>query len=397
MSMKKKILILTPYYPFPANDGGKVRLYNLIKQLSARNDVYLLSFVDSLRTRMYLPPMEQFCKKIFLVKRDELPGIGGDDLPRCVSGFYTADMVEKLLKVLAEVKPDVIDINFLIMTRYADHVHGIPVVFTEHDISNINFEKSIHDRDLPENERYKEWVKLVQYERTILPKFAGVVVVSESDRSMVREFNDQLRPVLIPTGVDLNYFQSSTDTIARTENTLLYVGNYRHYPNFAAMRYFVKRIFPLIVSERPETRLYIVGPGMPSDSEISSNERVVITGEVEDVRKYLRAASVFVAPIRLGGGIKGKILEAMASGVPVVATEEAGQGINCHPGEEIVIASDAADFAAKTVKLLDDVGARRLLAHNARRLVEEHYDWMKIAGQLDSYLDSLCFARMGRQ
>lgn len=365
-------------------------MYNLIKHLSVHNDVYLLSFMESHRERMYLPSMDKLCRKVYLVLREEQSRNAKEDLPRSVSRFYTTEMVEKLKRVIEEINPDVIDINFLIMTRYAEHIRGVPVVYTEHDISTINFETSFHDRDLPEYQRYIQWLKLLDFERKMLPKFDGVVAVSASDQKILRGFNDQIETALIPTGVDLDYFQPSIEDYGGENNTMVYIGNYRHYPNYAAMRYFVNKIFPAILSRNPQAKIYIVGPGLNADFAGPVREGVIITGEVADVRNYLKTAAVFVAPIRLGGGIKGKILEAMASGVPVVATEEASRGIACQPGEDIEVAINSDDFADKTTKLLSNRDVRARLGRRARLLMEKQYGWDNIAGQLDAYYDVLC-------
>ncbi|MHB9156033.1 MAG: glycosyltransferase family 4 protein, partial [Endomicrobiales bacterium] len=160
-----------------------------------------------------------------------------------------------------------------------------------------------------------------------------------------------------------------------------------------AFCYFVKEIFPLISRKVPEVKFIAVGSGLARDMLSYAGARVAVTGDVEDVRKYLDQATVFVAPVRLGGGIKGKVLEAMASGIPVVATLEASRGIRCKDGENILVAGDAADFAGKTAALLGNAEQRGRLAAAARSLVEEEYDWVKITLKLDAFYGSLCRER----
>lgn len=385
--MKKRILLVSPYFPYPPHDGGKVRMYNLIRHLAAENELYLLSYIETLNAREYAPALEMFCKKVYTVLRDENKRIMGEDLPRSISFFYTPEMIEALERTLAEVKPDIVQIDFLIMTQYVNHLGGIPAVYTEHDMSNINFEQSFHDRDLPEKERFVEWNKLVQFEKKILGKFAAAIVLTERDKKILEGFLPGTRSALVPTGVDIHRYRPNEKEAAAP--TLVYVGHYRHYPNYDAVQYFLKDIFPLIAKEKPETRFLIVGSGVTREMLALGSDRVTITGEVEDVGKYLGQATVFVAPVRLGGGIKGKVLEAMASGLPVVATREASEGIQCRDGEHVLVAESAADFAAKTLALLEDRQLREKLAAAGRRLVEEEYDWRRIAGTLDSLYGTL--------
>lgn len=388
--MRKRILVISPYFPFPANNGGKVRMYNLICHLARHNDVYLLSYIDQPHMTEFVPAMEKVCRKVYTVLREENKRIVNDTLPRSVSFFYTPEMINTLERVLDEVRPQLVQIDFLIMTQYVNHLDGIPVVYTEHDISNINFEQSFHDRDLPETHRFVEWNKLVKFEKQILPRFKSIIVLTERDRRILAEFIPGLSSVLIPTGVDIDHYMP--DPGRKYEGTgtkIAYVGHYRHYPNFDAAAYFIKDIFPHIRAEIPEAVFYAIGSGVTPQLQELAGPSVVVTGEVVDVKPHLSAADVFVAPVRLGGGIKGKILEAMACGVPVVATQETSQGVACVPGEDFLVAGDARDFAAKTLALMKDPALRRTLSANARRRVEELYDWNQIALHMDTYYDSL--------
>ncbi|MHB9155199.1 MAG: hypothetical protein ACYC5N_05820, partial [Endomicrobiales bacterium] len=118
--MKKKILLISPYFPYPAYDGGRVRMYNLIKHLAAHNELYLLSYIESQQSREYIPALEMFCKKVYTVLRDETKRIMGDDRPRSISFFYTPEMIAALESVIREVSPDLVQIDFLVMTQYVN-------------------------------------------------------------------------------------------------------------------------------------------------------------------------------------------------------------------------------------------------------------------------------------
>jgi len=383
--MQKKILIISPYFPYPPFDGGKNRIFNLIKHLSAKNDIYLLSYIEPGKSFSDINEMGKMCKKVYAVERDESKMILGADIPRSISFCYTPEMVEMLGRVITEVNPDIVQIEFLVMTRYLHHLKGLPAIYTEHDISNINFEQSFHDRDLPEHLRFIEWHRLVKYEKKILGMFDAIIVLTERDQKILKEFSPASKSTLIPTGVDTGYYSFRSEDIG--DDNLVFVGNYRHYPNYDAFKYFVCEIFPEIVKKRENSKFFAVGSGVIGDMKKFASENVIITGEIEDIRPFLKKAAVFVAPVRLGGGIKGKILEAMASGVPVVATKEAGSGIKCLNGRDILISNNNEEFINNTIDLLGNGQKRKNISRNARSLVEKNYDWKNIADELDLFYD----------
>lgn len=382
----KKILIISPYFPFPARDGGKVRLYNLIKHLSKGNKIYLLAYIEPSTDRSCIDLAKEFCTEVFPVLREEDKRIIKDDIPRSVSFFYTQAMIDELQKVLEKVNPDVVQLDFLIMTQYVKHIINIPVFYTEHDMGLLDFNQSFHDRDLEDNDRFFEWKKLIQYEKKILDHFCSVMVLTERDKNLIENLNGNVKATIIPTGVDTEFYKPN-DYVENVKN-LVFVGHYKHFPNADAIVYFVKNIFPKVLQKNSNVKLYIVGSGVTKNVEALKSDNIFITGEVKDIRTYLRRPNIFVAPVRLGGGIKGKVLEAMAMGVPVVATKEAVSGIDYFDDKEYALISDDIQiFADNIIKLLNDEGLYQKLAENARKNVEEHYDWNKIAKKLNNFYD----------
>jgi glycosyltransferase involved in cell wall biosynthesis len=379
----KKILIISPYFPFPARDGGKVRLYNLIKHLSEKNEVYLLAYIEPSTDKSCVDLAKEFCTGVFPVLREEDKRIIRDDLPRSVSFFYTQAMIDELKKVLDIVKPDIVQLDFLIMTEYVKHIKNVPVFYTEHDMGLLDFNQSFHDRDLNDNERFFEWKKLVQYEKKILDFFTSVIVLTERDKGLIENLNNNIKATIIPTGVDSEFYKPND--IVDDEKSLVFVGHYKHFPNLDAIVYFVKNIYPKVIEKIPNIKLYIVGSGVTKAVEDLKSENIIITGEIEDIRQYLKRPNIFIAPVRLGGGIKGKVLEAMAMGVPVVATKEAVSGIDYSIGEFALISDDTNVFADNIVKLYNDENIYNTLANNSRKIVENNYNWKKIAEKLNDF------------
>jgi len=380
----KKILIISPYFPYPPRDGGKVRLYNLIKHLSKENEIYLLAYIEPEASMESVSLAKKFCKDVFPVVRHEDKRIERNDIPRCVSFFYTQAMIDELQKVLASVKPDLVQLDFLIMSEYVNHIKDIPVFYTEHDLGTLDFNQSYHDRDMPDNLRYAEWRRLVDYEKRIIKKFKSVIVLTQRDKNLMKDFNPDVKTVVIPTGVDIDFFNPSYGQNAEKQN-LIFIGHYKHYPNADAIVYFVKFIFGRILNHIPDIKLYIVGSGLTEDVKNLACGNIIVTGEVDDVREYLKMPNIFIAPVRLGGGIKGKVLEAMASGTPVIGTQEAADGINCTPFFDMLVAENEENFAELAVQLYNNKILYNEISKNARINVEKNYDWKSIASKLNEF------------
>ncbi len=169
----------------------------------------------------------------------------------------------------------------------------------------------------------------------------------------------------------------------------MFVGHYRHYPNADAIIYFVNEIYEKVLNILPKIKLYVVGSGLTKDIEKLShfNSNIIVTGEVEDIRKYLNRPNIFVAPVRLGGGIKGKVLEAMSQGLAVVATKEAVDGIDYDISGSVLVSDDSDVFADNIVQLANDKNLYDRISKNARIIVEKHYNWKMIAETLNNFYD----------
>jgi glycosyltransferase involved in cell wall biosynthesis len=274
------------------------------------------------------------------------------------------------------------------MTEYVKHIKNVPVFYTEHDMSLLDFNQSFHDRDLDDTERFFEWKKLVNYEKKILDYFHSVIVLTERDKSLIENLNSNVKATIIPTGVDTDFYTPNDYT--NNDKNLVFVGHYRHFPNADAIVYFVKNIYPKVLEKNPNMKLYVVGSGVTKTVEELKNGNIVIVGEVDDIRQYLKRPNIFIAPVRLGGGIKGKVLEAMAMGVPVVATKEAVSGIDYSVGDFALISDDTKVFADNIVRLYNDDALYKTLSNNSRKIVEENYNWKIIAEKLnDFYLQKM--------
>ena len=229
-----------------------------------------------------------------------------------------------------------------------------------------------------------------RYERFMFTPFDRTVVISKADQTQLLDLNPALNIKVIPNGIELERFQPRE--LRRDPATLLFVGNYEYAPNQDAARILLARVLPQVQRALPEARLQLVGANPPAWLSDSANDHIEVSGRVSDVAPYLARATVFVCPLRMGAGMKNKVLEALAMAIPVAATPLSVDGIAVHDGESALIA-EVDDIAAATIKLLGDSALRQRLSQGGRALVEAQYSWEKTASSYERLYDEICRAR----
>jgi glycosyltransferase involved in cell wall biosynthesis len=214
----------------------------------------------------------------------------------------------------------------------------------------------------------------------------GVVVLTDADRRRLERLAPGAAIHVVPTGVDLAHFSRAAPRAQRQPKTLIYVGHYQHYPNEDAALWFAREVLPLLWERDPGIRFEIVGTG-PTEALMAlarRDGRIVVTGAVPDVRDCEERAIAMVAPLRLGQGIKGKILEGMAAGAPVVATPLANEGIRAEPGRQILLAKTPREFCRQVLRVVEDAALWETLSAQGRAFVQENHSWKSRADQLDA-------------
>ncbi len=395
MAAKPVVLMLTPWAPIPM-DAGSRRVWTACRLLKDEYELHLLSFSRLLRdgakeaAALALGQERFYFNGIFKSStavpqpenaRERMPG--GLLLPEEIARFYSQDMEAALRSKIQEINPDIVHAEFDLMAPYVWAAKAarpnLPCVLTHHDLSALSLFSS-YFREMTGWSKWRrlgDWRNRLSATKALCAKFDAVITVSEGDRRRMSRLIASGRVHSAPTGVDLEHFSGGLPRQEREPDSLVYVGHYPHYPNEEAVLRFAAAMWPLIKAERPAAKFYVVGSG-PTDkikSLAAVDSSIIVTGTVPDVKPFEARAMAMVAPLRLGYGIKGKILEATAMGTPVVSSSSANEAVGGAPKRHLLIADSQRAFARQTVRLLQDEALWSRLSREGRALVEERHDW----------------------
>ena len=385
------ILVLTPYIPFPPNFGGSVRIFHLIRQLSRLGHaVHLLSFREA-GGAGDPKGLEPFCKTIKLIARDT----GHKRIRQLASllsrrsfqwSFHYTDAMQVALDQLArDQKIDLILVEFSQMAGY-QFPAGIPVVLDEHNVEFDLLER-MAARESGAVRKFFNNVEAKKFRREELAACraaALTLVTSERDGALLRQHAAGLRTATITNGVDCEQFARPAGP--RQTDSAVFVGATHYFPNEEGVLYFLNEAFPLIKEKHPQFRFTVVGGKPPMSIVQLQSDAVQVTGYVNDVRPFMWESSVFVVPLRMGGGTRFKIVEAFAAGIPVVSTRLGAEGIPVEDGRELLLADTPAELAAAVLRVLENPGLAASLASAGLDYVRRHFDWSVIGAKLNTEL-----------
>ncbi|MCK4352469.1 glycosyltransferase [candidate division WOR-3 bacterium] len=392
------ILIITPKFPYPLDDGHKIRLFNLIKHTSKNHRISLISLCDSPVGAIHESPLQKYCEVIELVKVNKysmkrfvkLAPALFSNTPISAKFLFFPKMAEKI-KNLLQVRArsprsySLVQIEHSYMGLYLDVIKEFNVrkILTVHNLEFLRFPR-MFKASRPGGRKLAFFIdstRMCYWEPELAKKFDHIITVSERDKETLSAIEPELNISVIPNGVSLEYFSPSV--IPPEPNSLLWVGSLLYEANKDAVIYFINSILPLINKEIPDVKLHIVGKITPKfENKLKKYKNVIVEGYVSDVRPYIERCEVFIVPLRAGGGTRLKILEAMAMEKPVVSTSIGCEGIDVVHGKNILIADTTKDFVKETVQLLQNKEVNEKIKKSARKSVEQKYNWKKIAKQL---------------
>lgn len=390
-----RVLFIAGACPYPPDSGGTVRTYNLLRRVCETHEITLIApakpgvdlnsaFNGRLKHVVaVLPPVRTLAGLLRAI---------ASPLPYIVKAHENCAMDDAVLGTLEAGEFDLI---------HCDSISAVPAVPTDVRLPKVfnahNVEAMIWERYVQEERRVwmspvlsSQLEKVRAYEARLPRLFDSCVVVSDSDRAQMRRYGFKHAQV-VRNGVDLDYYEPLPDA---SEPQLTFVGSLDWRPNQDGLRWFLETTWPLIQAAAPSARMTVVGRRPPRWMPgFCSRHGARLAADAPDVRPHLAETSVVVVPLRIGGGSRLKILEAMAAGKPVVSTSIGAEGLDVRHEEHILISDDPQDFAHTTVHLLNDAARRQALARAGRELVEAEYGWDAIAAGLESAWSATIAAR----
>jgi polysaccharide biosynthesis protein PslH len=383
-----KILFVSALFPYPLYSGGQVRMYNLIRQLSDKHEITLFSFIRKNGENTYKKNMP-FCRSITTVLRGS--AWQSEYITRAITGPYpflwsTYDndsMRRSIEKELAQTSYDIIHLEPGYVWPSLPKT-DIPLVVSEHNIESNVYAGYVRQSIF----RFPLWVdvwKMAIWQRRIWKKAARVTAVSQDDNKYIGSVINPKKVEIINNGVDLPSFPYKPKNKRMSDAmTYLYVGNFSWIENQDAVKHLIKEIWPAIARCYPKATLRIVGKNLPNEiREMANTSNTFFFDQVEHIQTELQNADIMLAPIRIGGGTKYKLLEAMASGLPIITTKEGAEGLHARHNKELFIADTTKDIL-KSIQMIADSGWRLGVVSSARKRIEEEYSWVSIADQLDT-------------
>ena len=403
-----KILFLSPTVPFPLTDGGRIRVFNLLKQIAKKCEVTLLALETLPTDAESIVHLERFGIQVHLVRH-------GGELPPVSLGTILSAFLRRVPITVARYNVPAYRQKFkeLVATETFDLVHyemfHVAQFHTEADLPSLlsqqNVDSAIWRRLCQETanplQKCLYWTQqraFERYERLMSPKFDVVTCASEIDRQTFQRASAGGRFEIIPNGVDIEDYQPDFTTGGEPPRAgldaqgahLIYIGSMDWYPNEDAVTFFADEVLPEIHAKLPNVQFSAVG-GNPSPrvQKLGENPQILVTGRVPEIKPYFARATVFVVPLRIGSGTRLKILEALAMGKAVVSTTVGAEGLGLVDGKEILIADEPKAFAESVLRLLTDASLCREMGENGRARVERDYDWRRIGEKLYQLYESL--------
>jgi len=384
----------------PLDTGGKIRSYSLLRELSRRHEVSVFTFYPQQQGDRHVE-LRDFCKEVFLQPL-VLPPRGSfsdmlayaRNIPRPVPypmvKYCRPEVKIRLGRTLASRRYDAIVCDYLLTAAVIPWEISYPKVIFTHNVEAVIWERHwrVSRNPLWKLMSWREYRTMARVERLYLARADHVLTVSDADREFFSQTIAPEKITTIPTGVDVDYFQRCSTTNSEESGTLVFSGSMDWLPNEDAMLYFADKVLPLIRERVPSVKLIIVGrqPTRRVRALAAGCPNIEVTGTVADIRPYLKKAGVYVVPLRIGGGTRIKIFEAMAMGKAVVSTSIGAEGLPVTSGKNIVLEDKPEAIAAAVLRLLGNAEERRNLGRAARELVERQYSWSAAADIFDSTL-----------
>ena len=385
----------------PVDKGGKIRTYHMLKALKQQHRVTYLTLDDGSAATDAREKALEYCHELITVPHQtsekfsvrfyaELAQNLVSELPYFMKKYESAAMRTAIEQRLAKGDVDVVVCDFLNPNINLPECANCATLLFQHNVEAMIWRRHYEVQTHPLKKAYLkgQWEKSVAYEKAACHRFDYVAAVSEDDAETMRREYGVTKVSAVPTGVDTEFFRPSGLHTAEP-NSLVFTGSMDWLPNEDAIRYFTEEILPLVRQQLPDIKLTVVGRNpFPSLVELSERDPAVkVTGRVDDVRPYMERAAAYIIPLRIGGGTRLKVYEAMAMEMPIVSTTIGAEGLPVRDGVELLLADTPANFAAAVVRVLREQPLARQIGQQAAATVRAKFGWQGVADEFAELCD----------
>ena len=394
-----KILWVKAGKILPVDTGGRIRSYNILRHLAERNEVIFLSYYPGERDAEYESElMKRFPGAVSFPAGAPAGSIGlgfhylarlAGSAPYAVAKFTAPSVQRRVREIIERQRPDVAVCDFLAASLNFPDPLPIPAVLFQHNVESALWNRQAkHEKNPVRKMVYSiEAAKMRRYERSAVARFPRVIAVSENDRGLMSAMTDPSRITVVPTGVDTATYRTDA-SVGQENSNVMFLGSMDWPANIDGVEMFCAEIWPKVVAAVPEARFQVVGRNPPARIQRIASDSVQIVGGVKSVMPYLQNAPIFVVPLRIGGGTRLKIYEAMAAQRAIVSTSVGAEGLDYQAGKDLLIADAPSQFADDVIRLLRDPSARQALGRAAGETAAR-FDWSSVSREFESVLADL--------
>jgi GT2 family glycosyltransferase/glycosyltransferase involved in cell wall biosynthesis len=399
--VRPRVLFVSPYPICPPTHGGGVFMYYTLRELARTCDVHAIVMLDYERERGANEELRQFCQSVeFVVHPNDRNQHLGSITPHAVHEFRTRELAWLIERQILLHRIDVVQLEYTAFGQYARRFNRVVCALFEHDVYFQSIGRALPFIQSP-LDRLKarfEYLRAIRFELGLLPRCDQIQVCTLENKRYLESFLPELAPRIdagMRAGVDVSLYAYPGGP--RRPRTILFLGSFRHTPNQAALDWFTREVLPLVLEKLPDARLLVAGSDPPPRHAFHDPANAIdLLGFVDDIQPLFTSCAVFICPIRSGSGVRVKLLEAFASGIPVVSTTLGAEGLARRDGEFCALADEPRAFADSVIRLLEDPVYAADLAARARKEVESNWDMAVVTARLVEKYRSLIAAKRAR-
>jgi sugar transferase (PEP-CTERM/EpsH1 system associated) len=398
-----RIFYICRRVPFPPDRGDKIAAFNAIRHLAARHEVHVFCLGDGVQDLANISGLQAYAKSVsaapvdeFTIKLRALAALVTGQ-PLSVAALNESKLHDAIQKKFTELRPDLIIVYSCNMAQFAEHFPNVPRIMHFGDLDSLKWPQYAERSSIPLNWIYAiEARRLLGYERHIAQIFSHALVHTEIEKHDFERLIPGIPVAVVGNGVDLDYFRSAGE--AKKPASMVFTGVMDYRPNIDAVVWFCDEILPIVQANIPAANFTICGSRpAPAVRRLAKRRGVRVTGWVADARPYLDRAEIFVAPLRMARGVQNKLLEALAMGLPCVASTAAWSGTAVADGQGILATDEPREFARHVINLLGDSDGRAEMARRARAAAVANYRWEVQLACLDQVIAAAVSGHCGHQ